>query len=148
MKQLLGERAQVIAYPYGPEHPMFDAADGVFVNYNWADDEESMAQMVKSAGNRTQDVYMGMDGFGDLRGNNVPQPTQVQKCAHHDLSIAVFAPGYTYEVAAKKQYSEDAVSFDQRYWVSIGENFGRPVMADISSGTRWPIEYRHAPASS
>jgi len=143
MKEKVGQRAQVIAYPYGPEDQMFQHADGVFVNYNWPDDPASMDSVAQAAGDRVADVYMGMDSFGSRRGDNEPEPRLVQLCAERNLSVAVFGPGYTLEVMADRKYSNHAVDFDKRYWSSIGQNFGRKGMSALKNGTTWPIPWEH-----
>lgn len=131
----LGKSSQVIAYPYGPEDAMFGAADGVFVDYNWPADDETLSKVAKAAGNRSSDVYMGMDGFGEYRGNTEPDPEHVQLCAKHNLSISIFAPGVTFEKAAGGKFSMMAVDYDHRYWNSISSNFGRRTESDGA----WPV---------
>lgn len=138
MKDKIGERAQVIAYPYDARDSMFQAADGVMVNYNWPSDDKSMHSLAQVAGqDRAPDIYMGMDCFGDLRGNNVPDPKGVKACAKQDMSLGVFGPGYTFEKVAKKTFSLLAVDYDRRYWDSIAKNFGRQ-----ANGTgEWPVPF-------
>jgi len=134
-------KSMVIAYPYTPmQKDMFAAADGVFVNYNWDESDKGMQSMVDAAGNRTWDVYMGMDSFGSRRGNDEPDPIHMKECAKYNLSAAVFGPGYTLEIVANKTYSDNAVTFDRRYWSSIAENFGRPVDQESKSGDAWPLK--------
>jgi len=141
LKKKLGRRAQLIAYPYDPSDDMFHAADGVFVNYNWGTDNESIEEVLRAAGPRAADVYMGMDSFGGGRGNNEPDPEHVRLCSENNLSIGVFGAGYTLEVEAHKKYSKQAVDFDHRYWASITENFGKPLANTPRSGTTWPIPW-------
>jgi len=138
LKTKLGERMQVIAYPYNPEDAMLKEVDGIFVNYNWGTDKESMQKYVTDAGSRAADVYMGMDSFGNLRGNDVPDPEHVKVCADNNLSIGVFGGGYTLEKVAEKKYSKKAVKFDHSYWSSIATNFGRPLKHAARSGAQSP----------
>lgn len=145
MRARLGNRSQVIAYPYGPgDKVMFSSADGVFVNYNWPTDDASMQGIVKAAGDRSADVYMGMDGFGGFRGNTQPDPEHVEACAKHDLSIALFGPGVTLEKAANRTFSLLGVDYDRRYWSSIGKHFGRHRYRDpgpADSMAEWPVPW-------
>eukprot|EP00929_Paragymnodinium_shiwhaense_P018437 TRINITY_DN12908_c0_g2_i1.p1 TRINITY_DN12908_c0_g2~~TRINITY_DN12908_c0_g2_i1.p1 ORF type:complete len:484 (+),score=153.44 TRINITY_DN12908_c0_g2_i1:80-1531(+) len=135
LKEKVGKNSQVIAYPYGPEDKMFQAADGVFMQYNWDTSPESMEEVAKSAGERKHDVYMGTDSFGGFRGNDQPDPKHVQACRDHDVSLAVFAPGVTLEKGAQRKVSLLAVDYDERYWESIAKNFGR----DVPSSGEWPV---------
>lgn len=131
----LGERAQLISYPYGPTSEMFEHSDGVMIDYNWPRGKNAMSHLKEAAGSRAADVYMGMDSFGSLRANTEPDPSTVGLCADGDFSLGVFAPGYTFEHPAHKQYSLLAVDYDRRYWDSIAKNFGRK-----AEGTgEWPV---------
>jgi len=60
MKKKLGERAQVVAYPYGADSEMFKVADGVMVDYNWPSSDKGLQRFTEAAGKRTPDVYMGI----------------------------------------------------------------------------------------
>merc|ERR1719379_353188 len=83
-----------------------------------------------------------MDSFGDLRGDNTPNPKDVKNCANHNLSIGIFGAGYTLEVKARKKYSKKAIDFDHRYWASIAENFGRQVKDFVKSSSKWPVPWK------
>eukprot|EP00929_Paragymnodinium_shiwhaense_P018435 TRINITY_DN12908_c0_g1_i1.p1 TRINITY_DN12908_c0_g1~~TRINITY_DN12908_c0_g1_i1.p1 ORF type:complete len:458 (+),score=119.93 TRINITY_DN12908_c0_g1_i1:78-1451(+) len=140
LKDKVGKRAQVIAYPYGPDDKMFQHADGVFMQYGWDESPASMHSVMEKAGERRHDVYMGTDSFGGLRGNDEPDPEHVKACAKSDVSLAVFAPGFTLEKGEDRKVSLLAVDYDERYWESIAKNFGR----DVPSAGEWPVPVRTA----
>lgn len=83
--------------------PFFDASDGIFVNYGWT--ERLAALSAKVAGERVHDVFMGVDvygrgtfGGGQWHTNDAVETAVVQ----HQLSSAVFAPGWTASPEAAK----------------------------------------------
>ena len=77
----------------------FNASDGIFTNYWWNDDLLYTSSQKK--GNSSKKVYIGNDCFG--RGTYGGGKYDLYKATNkifeykNSLSIALFAPGYTYE---------------------------------------------------
>lgn len=122
-KAKLGKRSYIVAYPYNPGDEMMDKADGIYVNYGWSTSDSAMEQYKAESHGKQHDVYMGLDAFGSLRGNPTPDKMHVGACAKHDLSVAVFAPGFTFEHQSHNEYSKEAERIDQSFWEDIRQAF-------------------------
>lgn len=75
----------------------FDVCDGIFLNYNW--NPEILKSTLALAGDRRYDVFVGIDvwGRGTYGGGEFKTYTAIQQIQAHGLSIAIFAPGWTFE---------------------------------------------------
>ncbi|CAL8143116.1 unnamed protein product [Orchesella dallaii] len=96
----------------------FDVCDGIFLNYNWNDEKlRSSAQM---AGDRRYDVFVGVDcwGRGCWAGGGLNTCLAVDRINTHDLSYAVFAPGWTYETQSFQHFP----MFDDELWTKCMKN--------------------------
>ncbi|KAE9542762.1 hypothetical protein AGLY_002673 [Aphis glycines] len=78
----------------------FQACDGIFLNYNWK--EEDLVKSVANAGNRVIDVYVGVDVFGRNCFGGLDCYKSLEIIRKYDLSVAIFAPGWTYETLSDK----------------------------------------------
>ncbi|XP_040919042.1 cytosolic endo-beta-N-acetylglucosaminidase [Toxotes jaculatrix] len=82
----------------------FDACDGFFTNYNWA--EENLEWMKDYSGiqGRQADVYIGIDVFarGKVVGGMFETNKAVEIIRKHNFSAAIFAPGWVYEAHSDK----------------------------------------------
>ncbi|ODM99788.1 Cytosolic endo-beta-N-acetylglucosaminidase 1 [Orchesella cincta] len=96
----------------------FDVCDGIFLNYNWND--EKLRSSALMAGDRRYDVFVGVDcwGRGCWAGGGLNTYLAVDRINSHDLSYAVFAPGWTYETQAFQQYP----LFDDELWTKCMKN--------------------------
>lgn len=89
----------------------FDACDGIFLNYNWKD--ENLKNSAILADKRKYDVYVGIDVFGRgcLGGGGFNTQIAVRAAIDHDLSIAIFAPGWVFETLEKEKFLENQYKF-------------------------------------
>ncbi|XP_076263427.1 cytosolic endo-beta-N-acetylglucosaminidase isoform X2 [Rhynchophorus ferrugineus] len=100
----------------------FDMCDGIFLNYCWK--EESLIKSVELAGHRSYDVFVGIDIFGRnmFGGGKFNTFKAVEVVSKYNLSMALFAPGWTYETMDKYP-SETAFSRfltrDDTLWSSL-----------------------------
>lgn len=77
--------------------PFFDVSDGIFTNYFWNPVHIAMSQA--AAGPRGGDVFVGVDVFGRgvFGGGEYNTYVAVNEAVRADLSVALFAPGWTME---------------------------------------------------
>eukprot|EP00794_Sanderia_malayensis_P001196 gene1196-568_t len=85
----------------------FDICDGIFLNYTWTDEQLSNSA-VCAENNRRFDVYVGVDCFGRgcFGGGGWNTYLALQAIRRHNLSAAIFAPGWVYETRAKSEFTE------------------------------------------
>ena len=137
-KQRLGEHALVlfydsldaasgrVAYSNGlslANKPFFDACDGIFTNYWWR--SAHLASSARLAGDaRRHDVYVGCDCFarGDLIHTAGPGcATAVKLVRDAGLSLAMFAPGWSFECgSARGKEGDEARKCDAEFWEQLG----------------------------
>lgn len=89
----------------------FQACDGIFLNYNW--NEEDLIKSVTNAGKRNIDVYVGIDVFGRNCIGGLDSYKSLRLIRKYDLSVAIFAPGWTYETLNDK--SKFSITED-KFW--------------------------------
>ncbi|EFA09314.2 cytosolic endo-beta-N-acetylglucosaminidase [Tribolium castaneum] len=108
----------------------FDNCDGIFLNYVWT--EENIHNSIEFAKHRTLDVYVGVDVFGrnTFGGGQFNCFKAAQMIRRHNLSMAIFAPGWTHETLPKSEnrqkFFEDFINRDSAFWNSL-----------------WPYLYTH-----
>ncbi|XP_030751672.1 cytosolic endo-beta-N-acetylglucosaminidase isoform X1 [Sitophilus oryzae] len=100
----------------------FDLCDGIFLNYCW--NEEKLANTVKCAGSRRFDVFVGVDVFGRnmFGGGQFNTFKAVELVSKYNLSMAIFAPGWTYETMDKNPENTRFSRFltrDDTFWFSL-----------------------------
>lgn len=94
----------------------FAASDAIFLDYHWKEDQ--LAASAAAAGRRALDVFVGVDVFGrgTHGGGGWRSHVAVAAAVEAGLSVAVFAPAWTYE---SQGGSSSAVSFmrmEDRFW--------------------------------
>lgn len=105
----------------------FDACDGFFTNYNWTEQSLEWMEGYSVAQSRMADIYVGVDVFarGEVVGgmfetnkvqtlkdnmqlnssfhrNAVSFQQALKLVRKHQFSVAIFAPGWVYEVHSDK----------------------------------------------
>ncbi|XP_031352619.1 cytosolic endo-beta-N-acetylglucosaminidase isoform X2 [Photinus pyralis] len=100
----------------------FDNCDGIFLNYSW--NEENLVNTYQAAEHRRHDVYVGVDVFGRnfYGGGNFNTYLAVEKIREHDLSIAIFAQGWTHETLDPEPadtFLERFLARDNAFWKSL-----------------------------
>jgi len=103
----------------------FQACDGIFLNYNWK--EEDLIKSVANAGSRVVDVYIGVDVFGRNCIGGLDCYKSLEIIRKYDLSVAFFAPGWTYETLN-----------DKSEFTTVENNFWRKL---------YPYMYIHVPST-
>jgi mannosyl-glycoprotein endo-beta-N-acetylglucosaminidase len=93
----------------------FESCDGIFLNYTWTAAHLERSQAVARQLGRQYDVYVGVDVFGrgclGGGGFSTAQATSVAK--EFDLSVALFAHGWTFETAVS---FEEFLDNERRFW--------------------------------
>ncbi|XP_069339041.1 cytosolic endo-beta-N-acetylglucosaminidase isoform X2 [Eulemur rufifrons] len=89
----------------------FDSCDGFFTNYNWR--EEHLERMLRQAGERLADVYVGVDVFarGNVVGGRFDTDKSLELIRKHGFSAALFAPGWVYECLEKRDFFQNQDKF-------------------------------------
>lgn len=85
----------------------FDACDGIFLNYTWTN--EHLCRSQEAAGKRNSDVYVGLDVFGRnfYEGGKFNTHKAMELARANNLSVAIFAQGWTYETQENFEEAED-----------------------------------------
>lgn len=108
----------------------FDHCDGIFLNYVWS--KENIKNTVDFAQHRHLDVFVGIDVFGrnTYGGGQFDCFKAAQVIRQHNLSMAIFAPGWTHETLSLNQrnirFFESFINRDCAFWSSL-----------------WPYLYTH-----
>ncbi|EFN68758.1 Cytosolic endo-beta-N-acetylglucosaminidase [Camponotus floridanus] len=74
--------------------------DGIFLNYNWTESRLSNSRIfAKELGRDGKDIYVGLDvwGRGCPGGGGFNSAYALDLIRKQDLSVAIFAPGWTHE---------------------------------------------------
>ncbi|MED6244560.1 hypothetical protein ATANTOWER_016256 [Ataeniobius toweri] len=97
----------------------FDACDGFFTNYNWT--EENLEWMKEYSGvrGRQADVYIGVDVFarGKVVGGMLETNKALDIIRKHNFSVAIFAPGWVYEVHNKSEFRTN----QDKFWALLSD---------------------------
>ncbi|XP_054168952.1 cytosolic endo-beta-N-acetylglucosaminidase-like [Oppia nitens] len=93
--------------------PFYDVCDGIFLNYTWNQSNLMQSLEMSRKDNRNYDVYVGVDVFGRncYGGGGLNTNLAVQEIVKHDLSVAIFASGWTYEVMGEENFTENEYHF-------------------------------------
>ncbi|XP_057653730.1 cytosolic endo-beta-N-acetylglucosaminidase isoform X1 [Diorhabda carinulata] len=98
----------------------FDSCDGIFLNYTW--NEKTLANTRKIAEHRNFDVFVGVDIFGRhmYGGGKFNTCKAVEVAFRHNLSLALFAPGWTHETIDKSDsFFETFFNRDMAFWRTL-----------------------------
>jgi len=95
--------------------PFFDLCDGIFLNYTWKngarDDKgelspDNLGNSINALDNdsRRTDIFVGVDVFGRgcLGGGGFQCDQPLREIRKNGLSVALFAPGWTYEIPSRE----------------------------------------------
>ncbi|CAG9856286.1 unnamed protein product [Phyllotreta striolata] len=105
----------------------FDNCDGIFLNYTWS--EKTLEKTAMAAKYRKSDVFVGVDVFGrNMFGGGKFNTDKAVEVAHRlNLSVAIFAPGWTHEtLPVTGTFFESFFNRDLAFWRSL-----------------WPYMYTH-----
>jgi len=98
----------------------FEASDAIFTNYCWK--EEYPFNSAKFAKERKRDVYMGCDIFGrnTFGGGGFDLYKALKVIKEAETSVAIFAPGWTYEKFEKSEH----LFIDDKFWLGKDSQLG------------------------
>eukprot|EP00962_Isochrysis_galbana_P045767 scaffold18144_cov130-Isochrysis_galbana.AAC.4 len=136
LKQRIGEQALIIYYDsldsatgavryansLSPANQsLFESCDGVFTNYWWGGRELSRsAELSLASGGRDRraDVFMGVDVFARNTSYRAGLgcAAACRSVREHSLSLALFAPGWSFEAAGLKTREED-----RQFWEELSQ---------------------------
>jgi len=110
--------------------PFFQATDGLFTNYWWQKQKLEDTRTMASAMNRVPDIYTGIDCFGrgSLGGGGFGVWEALSLIREAGTSVALFAPGWTYEHFGGKDFE----SIDRKFWVGDGSDVGSNPVKPVS----------------
>lgn len=103
----------------------FELSDAIFTNYNWnTRDLEDTEEIIRTKyPERRKDVYFGLDVFGRGQVANFDSHLTVARIAERDFSMALFAPGWTYETIAERknptQLNQEFIRRNDRFFSSF-----------------------------
>eukprot|EP00727_Mastigamoeba_balamuthi_P005704 m51a1_g1753 putative cytosolic endo-beta-n-acetylglucosaminidase-like (576) ;mRNA; r:227318-229330 len=98
--------------------PWFSACDGLFTNYTWK--AGMPAESARMAGSRCYDVYTGIDVFGrNTYGGGGFECHRALNEIAGSTSVALFAPGWTYEELGAERFAENS----ERFWGPFARHF-------------------------
>ncbi|XP_014245517.1 cytosolic endo-beta-N-acetylglucosaminidase-like isoform X1 [Cimex lectularius] len=91
----------------------FDITDGIFLNYNWK--EENLTFSKRFAENRAADVFVGIDVFGRgcYGGGGFNSHKAMKLIRKYNLSAAIFAPGWVHECQTE---DDPFIARDFKFW--------------------------------
>ncbi|KAG5885999.1 hypothetical protein JTB14_025393 [Gonioctena quinquepunctata] len=98
----------------------FDSCDGIFLNYTWT--EETLMRTAEVAKARNFDVFVGLDVFGRnmFGGGKFNSYKAAEVTSRYNLSLAIFAPGWTHETLEKSDdFFEEFMNRDSAFWSSL-----------------------------
>ncbi|KAI5787164.1 glycosyl hydrolase family 85-domain-containing protein [Geopyxis carbonaria] len=97
--------------------PFFAAADALFTNYTWGRPLLAASEIMARWFSRKQDVYTGIDiyGRGTFGGGGVNTPIALSAIAAAGTSVALFAPGWTFENYNGEHFAVQ----DLRFWFGV-----------------------------
>uniref|UniRef100_A0A8C5GPA7 Cytosolic endo-beta-N-acetylglucosaminidase n=1 Tax=Gouania willdenowi TaxID=441366 RepID=A0A8C5GPA7_GOUWI len=131
----------------------FDACDGFFTNYNWT--EPSLEWMSSYSGlqGRHNDIYVGVDVFarGKVVGGMFDTNKALEVIRRHNFSVAIFAPGWVYEVHTDKtQFRRN----QDKFWALLSPYLhvhrltsGLPFISSFCQGFGKAVYHRGQPES-
>ncbi|XP_019100050.1 PREDICTED: cytosolic endo-beta-N-acetylglucosaminidase 2-like [Camelina sativa] len=90
------------------------------MNYTWKENYPQLSAEV--AEDRKFDVYMGIDVFGrgSFGGGQSTVNAALDLLKRHNLSAAMFAPGWVYETAQPPNFH----TAQNKWWSLVGKSWG------------------------
>ncbi|XP_017763389.1 PREDICTED: cytosolic endo-beta-N-acetylglucosaminidase [Eufriesea mexicana] len=92
--------------------------DGIYLNYNWNKSKlEKSYALAKNHNRDIHDIYVGIDvwGRGCPGGGGFNSTYALRKIREEELSVAIFAPGWTYEYFGSKKFQE----LEDVFWAQL-----------------------------
>lgn len=115
----------------------FEVSDGIFTNYNWGSrDLEETAEIIRTRyPDRQRDVFFGLDVFGRGQIAKFDSHLTVSRIVERDFSMALFAPGWTFE-ALRERHRRSQAHINQEF-IKMNDQFFSSFWKDLlTSGPR------------
>ncbi|NWX98532.1 ENASE acetylglucosaminidase, partial [Nothoprocta ornata] len=114
---------------------LFNACDGLFVNYNWQ--EEHLERSQRLAGRRRTDVYFGIDVFarGNVLGDGFDSDKPLSLIRKYGFSAAIFAPGWVYEHLGEENFLQN----ENKFWALLAEHLPTHSICTLPFGTSFGL---------
>jgi len=138
--------------------PFFDLCDGIFLNYTWkigqCDVEgklspNNLANSINALDNdsRRTDIFVGVDVFGRgcLGGGGFQCDQPLEEIRKKGLSVALFAPGWTYEIPSRDGLAErQFFAREHTFWGLLEPflNFHGPNLKSWCKARGLPNQYK------
>ncbi|OQV21778.1 Cytosolic endo-beta-N-acetylglucosaminidase [Hypsibius exemplaris] len=116
----------------------FQFVDGIFLNYNWK--LHDLVTAKKTAGRfRQYDVFVGVDVFGRgcWGGGGWNTSTALEVIHAHDMSVALFAPGWVLECNDSSAFLANQNTF----WDSISSHLSKHKVCRLPVSTNFCVGY-------
>ncbi|KAL1462141.1 hypothetical protein MTO96_043204 [Rhipicephalus appendiculatus] len=91
--------------------PFFDLCDGIFLHFKWT--EDMLEDSARLAGDRKNDVYVGIDVFARKTeyAGGFETCKAVAQARKYGLSAGIFAAGWVYETQDREKFVENQCRF-------------------------------------
>ncbi|XP_017887625.1 cytosolic endo-beta-N-acetylglucosaminidase [Ceratina calcarata] len=92
--------------------------DGIYLNYNWTKTKlQNSRALAKSHNRSVHDVYAGLDvwGRGCPGGGGFNSTYALERMRREELSVAIFAPGWTHEYFGAKTFHQ----LEDIFWAQL-----------------------------
>lgn len=127
--------------------PFFDACDGILLNYNWTQlSLMRSTDAVQSDPALVARIYAGIDVFGRGQVAKFQTHATLARIREHSahMSVAVFAPGWTFEAAAElgvNIHTRRGTDVCNEYFVERNERFWERLwpMLRVAGPSRMPF---------
>nr|XP_050861167.1 cytosolic endo-beta-N-acetylglucosaminidase-like isoform X1 [Vespula vulgaris] len=96
----------------------FLSCDGIFLNYNWTDSRLiNSRNLARDLERDIKDVYVGLDvwGRGCPGGGGFNSAHALERIRKQNLSVAIFAPGWTHEYFGPKTFGQ----LEDMFWAQL-----------------------------
>jgi endo-beta-N-acetylglucosaminidase D len=98
---------------------LFLASDAIFLNYTWKKEDLEISIEIANRLKDISKIFVGIDVFGrgcfGGGGFNTDLAIREIDSVSRDLSIALFAPGWVYEVLGSEDFSKN----NQKFWKKL-----------------------------
>ncbi|KAL4240037.1 hypothetical protein ACF0H5_000832 [Mactra antiquata] len=97
----------------------FNVSDGIFLNYCWKDEHLIQSKQYSETCDRQYDVYVGIDVFGRgcLGDGGYNTREALEAISKHNLSVAIFAPGWVYETQGAENFTHN----ENKFWCLLDD---------------------------
>lgn len=115
------------------------ACDGIFLNYCWNEAKLAHSKMQEINAGRRFDCYVGVDVFGRgcPGGGKWNTSKAVELACRHRLSVAIFAPGWTFESIPIEGRLTTFYWNEAKFWLKLLPYFHQKVLNKLPVSTNF-----------